>query len=360
MTAKELHKRQIVVLGAGYAGLMAALRLAPHHHVTLVDSNAGFSERVRLHELAAGHRESVAHPFTGLLHGTGIRHVATYATAIDLAAHQVTTADDRHIPYDRLVYALGSHTPTPGGSRAHTAATASSLRKRLLKGPGKLIVVGGGLTGIEMAAELAEAYPRWQVGLVTAGLVGAGLSDRGRAHIRTTLTTLGVHVEEGRRVTSADTIDADAVVWAAAMIANTQLAATAGLAVDDADRVRTDPALRSLSHPEVLAAGDCAAGHRMACATALPTGAHAAATVLAEARGQEPDALRLRLVVQCISLGRQDGLIQFVRPDDSPRVRILTGRSAAWVKERVVRSTVRSLQLAAKHPRLAQYAAGIG
>lgn len=43
---------------------------------------------------------------------------------------------------------------------------------------------------------------------------------------------------------------------------------------------------------------------------------------------------------QCISLGRRDGLIQFVREDDSPREAILTGRAAALYKEAIVRGTV--------------------
>lgn len=45
---------RVVVLGGGYAGTMAALRLAPYARVTLVDPSDRFTERVRLHELAAG------------------------------------------------------------------------------------------------------------------------------------------------------------------------------------------------------------------------------------------------------------------------------------------------------------------
>ncbi|MDT3398494.1 FAD-dependent oxidoreductase [Streptomyces sp. B1866] len=366
-------RQRVVVLGAGYAGLMATLRLAPHHDVTLVAPDPDFTERVRLHELAAGRRASVGHPLARLLAGTGVRHLAARATALDPAARAVTTDGGRTLPYDRLVYALGSHTPAPAAAaagsapadparpgRVYTAETAAALRERLRADrPGRLTVVGGGLTGVEMTAELAEAHPEWRVGLVTAGQVGPGLSERGRTHVLATLRGLAVRVEEGRHVASADEVDADAVVWAGPPAVHTGLAAAAGLALDAAGRIRVDPALRSVSHPEILAAGDAAAGLRMACATALPMGAHAAATVLAEACGGRPRPLRFRYVIQCLSLGRQDGLVQFVHADDSPRERVLTGRAAAWTKERIVRSAYGVLRLAASRPGLVRYVPGV-
>lgn len=107
-----MEKQQVLVLGAGYAGLMAALRLAPHTRVTLVDPSTAFTERIRLHERAAG-RPDITHPLDALARRAYIAHVAARATRIDPAARQVTTDDGRQLPYDRLVYALGSRTPTP-------------------------------------------------------------------------------------------------------------------------------------------------------------------------------------------------------------------------------------------------------
>ncbi|WP_341483574.1 NAD(P)/FAD-dependent oxidoreductase [Streptomyces endophytica] len=208
---------RVVVLGGGYAGMMAALRLAPHARVTLVDPDDRLTERVRLHEVAAG-RPEVAHSRAELLRGTGVEHLAARATALDPDARVVHTDRGRTLRYDRLVYALGSHTdPRGAGQRSFTAETATALHRRLLTGPGALAVVGGGLTGIEMAAELAEAHPEWQVRLLTGGELGPGLSVRGRTHVRTVLDRLHVRVTEGRRVTDADDLDADAVVWTAAL-----------------------------------------------------------------------------------------------------------------------------------------------
>ncbi|MFI0715591.1 hypothetical protein ACH4SK_34190 [Streptomyces inhibens] len=158
------------------------------------------------------------------------------------------------------------------------------------------------------------------------------------------------------------------MVWTTALRATDGLARDAGLDLDPVSgRIRVDAALRSAGHPDIYVAGDAAAARapragalRMACATALPTGAHAAGAIIAESRGAEPEPLSFGFVVQCVSLGRHDGLIQPVRADDTPRERVLTGRPAARVKEQVVRSTVRFLKLAARRPAAIRLIPGVG
>ncbi|QDY78347.1 NAD(P)/FAD-dependent oxidoreductase [Streptomyces qinzhouensis] len=364
-----VDKPRVTVMGAGYAGLLAALRLAPHARVTLVDPADHFTERVRLHERAAA-RTDITHPLAGLLRDTGIRHLTHRATALDPAARTVTTDDGQVLLYDRLVYALGSRTNTPAPSptapapaplgRLYTAESAGALCRRMRGGRGSVAVVGGGLTGIEMAAELAETYPDWSVRLLSAGPVAAGHPTRSRTHIHKALSDLGVRVEEGTAVPGPEAVDADAVVWSASMVPNTGLAAAAGLVLDPATgRIAVDAGLRSVSHPEIYAAGDAAAAHsaaagalRMGCATALPTGSRAASSIISGIRGDQPGPLKFTYVVQCVSLGRRDGVIQFVRGDDSPRSRSLTGRPAARFKEQIVRSTIRTLRLARRAPGL--------
>ncbi|MBD0707586.1 MULTISPECIES: NAD(P)/FAD-dependent oxidoreductase [unclassified Streptomyces] len=351
---------RVLVLGAGYAGLITALRVGPHARVTLVDPADHFTERVRFHEKAAG-RPDVTHPLSAFLHRTGIEHIPARATAIDTTARQVTTDDGRRLPYDRLVYALGSRTAPPtttGEPRAYTAETAGALHLRLRDRPGSVAVVGGGLTGIEMAAELAETHRPLgtRVRLLTGGRVGAGLSPRGAAHVHRVLQQRGARVEEGRRYATPDEVDADIVVWATSFVPNTELAVSAGLALAPSGRIAVDTSLRSTSHPEVYVPGDAgAAAHpdaatelRMACATALPTGTHTADSIIRELRGEEPEPLAFGYRFQCVSLGRKEGLIQFVHPDDSPRDRLLTGRAAATFKELVVRGATWYIRRSAK------------
>ncbi|MFE7776432.1 hypothetical protein ACFU5O_21590 [Streptomyces sp. NPDC057445] len=141
------------------------------------------------------------------------------------------------------------------------------------------------------------------------------------------------------------------------MIPDTELAASACIALEPSGRIAVDGALRSVSHPEVYVAGDAAAAGppragtlRMACATALPTGSHAASSIIYGFRGREPRPLDFRRLPQCVSLGRTTALVQFVRADDRPHDRFLKGGSAARTKERIVRSALRLLCRASRRP----------
>lgn len=352
----------MVVLGAGYAGLTTALRLGPGHRVTIVDSEAHFTERIRLHEFVAG-RPSVSIPLAELTRGREISTVRDTVIAVEPEDRIVRTRSGREIGYDTLVYALGSRTDTTvrGVTEyAYTVEQARELRERLRGETGSVAVVGGGLTGIEMAAELAEAYPGRRVELVSADEPGARLSVKGKAYVGAVLERLGVtlrsgvrvsHVEAGVLRTDMGDIRADVIVWTASFIVPA-LAGDAGLDVDDRGRIRVDDTLRSVSHPEVYAVGDAAVVRvtgtgelRMSCASGMPAAAHAADVISARAASREAEPLRFRYFVQCVSLGRRNGLIQTVRADDSPKDWILRGWAGAWVKEQVCRSTVVSLRM---------------
>src|ERR1039458_6427623 len=273
-STNALSGQHVIVIGAGYAGLMCALQLAPSVRVTLVDPAGHFTERIRSHELAA-RRPGITHPLGGFLGPAGITHLPARVTAIVPEAGEIRTDDGQVLPYDRLVYALGSRTAGPGpgsggpvsggpvsrgpvsrglvsSGHVFTPAADAELHKRLLDGrlpgrPGSLAVAGGGLTGIELAAEIAEAEPQWSVRLVTAGEVGAGLSGPGRDHVRRVLAAHGVRLDEGHHVAGPGELDANVVLWAASMAARTELAGTAGLALTGG-RIAVDPALRSVSH----------------------------------------------------------------------------------------------------------------
>lgn len=367
-------KQNIVIIGAGYAGLTTALRLDRKHRITLISADSHLTQRIRLHELAAG-RPEVTVPLKELTKDTGITTVRGRVNAIDLDGKRVHTEDGREFAYDTLVYALGSRTDTgvPGvAEHAYTAEQAGDLRARLDGGSGELVVVGGGLTGVEMAAELAESYPAWRVALVTGGVAGAGLSEKGRRHLARTLTRLGARMHEGTRVesvgpdgvrTDQGVLAADVVVWAGSFRVP-ELAAEAGLAVDDRGRVVVDETLRSVSHPDVYAVGDAAAvqlpsgTHRMSCAAGMPIAAHAADVINARAAGRPAEPFRFRYLLQCVSLGRRDGLVQFVHGDDSPKERILSGRTAAWVKEQICRFTVTALKMERRRPGTYMWAKG--
>ncbi len=360
------ERARVVVLGGGYGGQLAAQALARRTDaaVTLVNDGDRFVQRVRLHQLATG--QPVDAPrYTEMLAGTGVRFVDDRVLALDPATHRVALRDGGSLDYDVVVLALGSHAAVPEHAYdVSTPAGAARLAARLTHGCRRLAVVGAGLTGLETATELAESHPTTATTLVTAGALDDDLSAKGVAHVRGVAARLGIRLVEHAEVTAvhpagltlADGSEepADVVVWTGGLVVG-DLAARAGLAVDAHGRVLVDAALRSMSHPDVLAVGDLAGGRaadgtvvRMACATAMPAAQHAARTVAALLAGREPRPWRFRYAIRCVSLGRRDGLVQVVHTDDRPRELVLTGRAAARVKEAIVVNALR----VQTHPRI--------
>lgn len=378
------QKTQIVILGAGYAGMMAAVRLAGKTRrmpveITLVNASAHFVERVRLHQLATGQRLR-QHPIERLLRGTGVRFVQGWVHHLNPNAQtiRVKTGDEtQEIRYDYLVYALGSianKESTPGVDQ-HTLsignpAEAVLLRERLPQVAaqnGRVLVVGGGLTGIETSTELAELYPSVQIHLLTSERVGAQLSEKGREHLGRVFKRLKIAVHESSRVShvtadalhlaSGETFNFDLCIWGASFVAP-PLAKESDLTVNPRGQIIVDDKLRSLSHPTIYAAGDAAwaplqQDHyslRMACATGQPMAAHAVDNLIAQLKGEAQKPFVFGYFVQCISLGRRDGLIQFVHHDDSPKNQILTGWQAALFKESICRFAFQSINVERRLP----------
>ncbi|MGH6691397.1 MAG: oxidoreductase, partial [Gammaproteobacteria bacterium] len=112
-----------------------------------------------------------------------------------------------------------------------------------------------------------------------------------------------------------------------------------GLAVDDRGRMLVDPTLRSVSRPDVYGVGDSAAtrnedGHevRMGCGPGGIAGVIGALAIADRLAGRTPRPYRYHDDALHISLGRRDGIVQLGTDEDS---RVLTGRLAAFIKERV-------------------------
>jgi NADH:ubiquinone reductase (H+-translocating) len=354
-----------LVLGAGYAGLLAALRISRRTDVTLVDANYAFSERIRLHQRdtppARSYAEWTAH--------TNVRFVQARATAIDAARRAVETTAGT-LAYDRLVVALGSRVDRSlPGALEHAnvlddRASATALHAAMAAGAERVTVIGGGLTAIEAASELAESYPHARVTIACAGGFGdAVLGPRGLAHAKRFLDRHGVTIAEQLRIDRIERSCAiaggrelahDACVLCAGFVAPS-LARESGLAVDARGRMLVDAHVRCLAYPEIVGIGDAAvcdarmAPLLMSCRVAMPMAIYAA---------DAPNRpFRVRDVLRCMSLGRRDGVVQFHRKTGELRRGAITGKAAAWVKEQICRYTVARIETerrrAAKLPALA-------
>lgn len=364
--------RHVVVLGAGYAGLMAATRLARQTDasvaLTLVNAADTFGDRVRNHQLAAGQtvrRRSLA----SFLQGTRIRFVQGTVTALNLPEREImvqTLAGRQSLGYDYLIYALGSSVRTDGlpGAREHAytvdRASAQAFAAQLpsvARRGGRLLVVGGGNTGVEVATEVAESNPGLHVTLATRRSFASQVSPGARAHIRKAFHRLGIRFLEDTAVVSlgeheARTERGEAILFDLCVVvagfAVSDLARQAGLRVNERGQILIDRAMRSLSHPEVYAVGDAAmpaeepgAPVRMAAYTALTMGAHGADSLAAQLKGKTPTAFGFSYQAFGLSLGRRDGVVQFLDGDhDTPRDRIITGNLAGKSREFFVRLIV--------------------
>jgi NADH dehydrogenase len=284
---------RILVLGGGFAGLWSAIGAArtldelgvgaDRVEVVLIDRTAWHSIRVRNYEADLGDTRVA---FDSVLGPVGVRRVEGEVTGIDVAGRSVAydaNGKKQSIVYDRLVFALGSrlaHPPIPGLA-AHafdvdTYAGAERLNAHisgLNAGQSTVLVVGGGLTGIEAAAEMpgklrAAGIASPRVILADhAERVGADMGEGAVPVIEEAFAALGVETRGGVSVAAVDAggatlgngerIEAATVVWCAGMRAH-PLTAQFPVERDRLGRLPVEPSLRIKGLSNEFAAGDAA------------------------------------------------------------------------------------------------------
>ncbi|MHA7285370.1 NAD(P)/FAD-dependent oxidoreductase [Arthrobacter sp. MDT3-44] len=359
---------RVVVIGGGYAGVMAANRVAGGRpgaapvEVVLLDPGAQFTERIRLHQVGTGGRDTAGVHWAAVLHPQ-VRRVQARALSID-SGNRLVRVDHESVRFDWLVYAVGSgEQPTSLLSVTNRAAARSTREAIAGLAPGSAVTVAGaGPTGVEVASALAVARPDLLITIVAPSGLAHPLT--GRRAVARRLQHLGISVEEGVVDPVTGTItsggrsrpSAAATIWTAGL-AVPSLASDSGLPVGGDGRLLVDATLTVPGHERLLGAGDavCVTGAagahlRASCAAALPMGAHAADTVLAHLSGVAPSAIDIGYLAQCLDLGAGRGHLQLVHPDDAPRVVSLSGRSGGWVKEQICRMTVAWLAREARTP----------
>ncbi|TDD14098.1 NAD(P)/FAD-dependent oxidoreductase [Nonomuraea diastatica] len=361
-----------VVIGGGYAGVMAANRLTQRNDVTvtLINPRPAFVERLRLHQLVGGSHDAVV-DYKDVL-AKSVRLVVDTVTRIDAAGRRASLATGGTVGYDYLIYAVGSGSAdprVPGAAEfAYPIATleeAQRLRPVIDAAPATaaVTVVGGGPTGIETAAELAEANRT--VTLVCGGMLGPYLHPRVRRSVAKQLARLGVTVLDGPKAkVTAVTCDAvqlgdgrelpsEVTIWTAGF-GVPDLAARSGLSTDAVGRLLTDETLTSVDDARIVAAGDSAAPSdlplRMSCQTARPLGAHAADTVLSRIAGERSAAINVGYFGQCIALGRRAATAQLASRDDTVNKFSIGGRLGAMIKEGSCRGMVKELAHEGRKP----------
>lgn len=357
MTRNESQPPLVVlVAGAGYAGVMAANRLAGHARagrllrLRLVSPGRDFVERVRLHR-ALPDGPAPLRPLRELLH-PAVEHVPGTVALVDRERALLRLGDGRELPFDRLILATGSRLSAPPGALPLDAAgDLPPLRPALdeARRHGLAVrIAGGGATGVEAAARLAQLG--FRVEIADPGLVAGALGPHARERVRAALRRLGCRMLDGRRIEAEP---GAVTLWATGpRPVLPRISPEPARAADG--RLAVDAALRLPEDPRILAAGDCAAapGAHLGtgCATALPMGAAAADTIAAEALGLPAPEADIGYLLRCLSLGERVGIAQLLRPDGAPRGPVLGGRVGGAVRELLLGRTSTWLRAEARRP----------
>jgi len=342
---------RILVLGAGFAGLWAAIGAArkidqigpaaSEVEILVVDRNDYHNIRVRNYEVDLS---DVTIPLADVLDPIGVNHMRAEVQAVDPSARRVaveTAVGQQCLTYDRLVLTLGSQLVRPAipglavhGYDVDTYVAAARLDAHLeelgkqapSEGRSTVVVVGAGFTGIEVATEMPAKLDRAHLSgqrrivLVDPNAdVGMTIGEHSRQTIHGALSALGVETRlnvsvisvhaNGIKLSSGEFISARTVVWCAGMQASPVGAAFASER-DRHGRLLVDRFMRATGLRHVFAAGDVASSvidgiHLtvMSCQFARPMGRFAGHNVVADLFSLPMLPLQIDSYVTVLDLG---------------------------------------------------------
>jgi NADH dehydrogenase len=374
----------VVILGAGYAGLMAALRLSRRKwrlRIALVNSRDQFLERVRLQESIVAAVPPRIPSISALVAGTTIDFIRGRVTSLDADHRRIriaTGTQEREIVFDQAIYALGSNIDVDDvpGAAEHAyrlepgdgPRSAAALRSRLQQNanrPLRVVTVGGAETAVEVAGEIKTTWPATEMTMVSRSRCGDFKGADMEKAVRTELTRLGVGLLDGEIVTEVRpnevitnrgrSIACDICVWSGGL-RSAPVARDAGLATNPQGRILVDPNLRSISHSHILAVGDAAhpiaptgAPYRLSAFVAAVSGAHAADVILAQKAQRQLQPFSFSTFGQGIAIGR-GGVGFFSYPDDKQKLFIVRGRAARHIRNFFVWFFTYALKLERRFP----------
>jgi NADH:ubiquinone reductase (H+-translocating) len=273
--------KKLVILGGGYGGLTVATQLLdmdlPSDTVMImVDRMPYQGLKTEYYALAAG---TVSDKDIRTLFPVDPRLILKYGevTGVDLEQKLIRFENDEPLSYDWLVIALGCvdrYHNIPGAEEfSHSIQSLSSTRKTYqvvndCKPFGQVSIVGGGLSGVEMAAELRESRPDLNIRILDRGpSILSPFPGRLQAYVREWMLEhdieLRSHVslarlEGGLLYNQQEIIHSDVTIWTAG-IQPSPIVQNLDLPKDAQGRLTIDSYHRLPSHPEVFIVGDCAA-----------------------------------------------------------------------------------------------------
>ncbi len=369
--------QHIVIIGGGFAGMWAALTAARESgnrgqnvRITLVSRDEYLTIRPRLYEtFSEGLRAALIPVLTPL----GIQLKIGSAQAIDVAERAVhVIGDGGDLRYDRLVVAAGSeqrpleipgaaefalNIDTFAAARAFDEHLRNVLRSPTRPGSLTFVIVGGGFTGIELAAEMrnrirvhsdSETALKARIILIERETaIGPELGPNPRPGIEAALGGANVELHLGTSVArieqdvvtlaTGERIDSSTVVVTVGLRAD-PIASQLGAELDRQGRLVVDELLRVNGAAGVYAAGDIAHANTddhhvalMSCQHAVPMGKHAGYNAANDLLGSPLRAYRQPNYVTCLDLG-ESGALFTVGWDRKPE---MNGTEAKKLKQMI-------------------------
>jgi len=279
--------KRVVVLGAGFSGLMTALKLEERVRqlsdveVVLVDRNDYHQYLHLSYEIVTGVKKvsDLTVPLSELLAERKIRFVQETVEGIDLANRTVKTSYE-DLPYSELVIALGSEPNYFGvkGARENSFSvssveTAAQVRDRLKQVLGqaksaKIVVGGGGFTGVEVAGEIADEY-KCCVTIIEGAktlLPAWGIPEFSRK-VADVLTEMGAELVLGKFMAEVEPgaivlndgsrVEYSVLIWTAGVQASGVIS-DSGFKMGKDRRVLINGYCEAVGFPGVYVVGDCA------------------------------------------------------------------------------------------------------
>jgi NADH:quinone reductase (non-electrogenic) len=278
---------RVVIVGANFAGLTAAMHLDPaRYDVTVVDRSPWFEWLPNVHELLSGVKKpaDLRLPRRRLLTRAGHRFVEAEVRRVDARKRRVHIAGGRTCGFDACIVAVGGVDDTLGvpGVARHamsfkSVADCAAIGRRLAslarsRAKRSVVIVGGGLEGVEALGEILRRHRDHGALGVTVIEAGSRLLSGTPAKLDTSIrkhcARLGVRLLTGTRVTSVtparvrldsgESLRSDLTIWTGGA-APPPLLRASGLARKAREWARVRPTLQSLRFDDVFVIGDAAA-----------------------------------------------------------------------------------------------------
>jgi len=224
--------------------------------------------------------------------------------SIDQKKKVCTTASGENIGFEKLVFATGSTPKIPQWLKGATLENVFTIPKnkeyldnvlKKVQGCQKIVTIGAGFIGVEISDELAKTGKQVTLVEILPHILGLAFDEDAARRAENCLTERGVHLITGTGVKellgdtkvtgvlldNGKTLDADAVILSMGYHPNTELAAQAGLVINERGFIKVDEYMRT-ENPDIFAVGDCA--EKRDFATRKLSSIMLASTACAEAR----------------------------------------------------------------------------